>query len=71
MKVTTLLPDDLVHEVKDFAHGKNITDSLVIALSGWLSTQKLKALRERVKKNPLSFKKNFPAPEARNLNRQQ
>lgn len=69
MKVTALLPDDLVHEVRDITHGKNITDSLVIALSGWISAQKLKVLQEQVKKKSLSFKKDFSAQKARELNR--
>jgi hypothetical protein len=69
MKVTALIPDDLVHEVRAVAQGKNITDSLVIALSGWLSIQKLKMMQEQVKKTPLAFKRNFSAQNARELNR--
>jgi hypothetical protein len=69
MKVTALIPDDLIHEVKDFAHGKNITDSLVIALRDWISVQKLKNLKEHVRKHPLTFKKNFSSQKIRELNR--
>jgi hypothetical protein len=69
MKVTALIPDDLLHEVRDYTHGKNITDSLVIALSAWISAQKLKNLQEQVKKNPLTFRKNFSAQKVRGINR--
>jgi hypothetical protein len=42
MKVTVLLPDDLIKNVQELTHGKNITDSLLIALKEWSSVQKLK-----------------------------
>ena len=45
MKVTALIPDDLVNEVKEVASGKNLTESLIIALRDWLNIQKLKGLR--------------------------
>ena len=69
MKVTALIPDDLVDEVKDLARGKNLTDSLVIALRDWISVQKLKNLQKRVRKHPLTFKKNFSSQKIRELNR--
>ena len=70
MKVTALIPDDLVTEVRKLSSGKNITESLIIALKEWLSIQKLKGLHKRVKTNPLTFKKNYTATEIRKLNRQ-
>jgi hypothetical protein len=69
MKVTALIPDNLIHEVKDLTHGKNITDSLVIALRDWISVQKLKNLKERVHRHPLTFKRNFSGQQIRELNR--
>jgi len=70
MKVTALIPDDLVADVRELSSGKNITESLIIALKEWLSIQKLKKLREKVKKNPLSFQEGFSADSVRTLNRQ-
>jgi hypothetical protein len=70
MKVTALIPDDLINEVKDLAHGKNITESLIVALREWSSIQKLKLLREKVRKKPLSFKKSYSAQKVRKINRQ-
>ncbi len=69
MKVTALIPDDLVNEVKEAASGKNLTESLIIALREWLNIQKLRGLRQKVKKNPLKFSSNFSAGSIRNLNR--
>jgi hypothetical protein len=42
MKVTALIPDELVEEVKHLTQGKNITDSLTIALNEWVESQKTK-----------------------------
>lgn len=70
MKVTALIPDDLVNEVKDLAHGKNTTESLIIALREWSSLQKLKRLRERVRQHPLDFSEGYSAATARSLNRE-
>ena len=70
MKVTALIPDDLVADVRELSSGKNITESLIIALKEWLSIQKLKKLREKIKKNPISFQEGFSADSVRTLNRQ-
>ena len=70
MKVTALIPDDLINEIKDLAHGKNITESLLIALREWSSIQKLKKLNEKIGKKPLSFVKNYSAENIRNVNRE-
>ena len=69
MKVTALIPDDLVNEVKEVASGKNLTESLIIALREWLNIQKLRTLRQKVKKNPLKFTSGFSAGSVRDLNR--
>ncbi len=46
MKVTTLIPDDLIVEVKHYAGGKNLTESLISALKEWVSQRKIKELRK-------------------------
>jgi len=57
MKVTALIPDELVKEVRQFASGKNLSESLIIALKEWSSIQKLKALKKKSRKNLSSFQK--------------
>ena len=69
MKVTALIPDDIVLEVKLHAGGSSLTESLILALSEWLSLKKIKALNEEVKAEPLEFKDNFSAKGVRDLNR--
>ena len=69
MKVTALIPDELVNEVKHYSSGKNITDSLIIALQEWISLKKIIELNQKISNNPLEFRKNFSSEEVRELNR--
>lgn len=67
MKVTAILPDDLINEVKKLSHGKNITESLKIALNEWVKMRALKKLNDEVKLHPLEFE--YTADEIRSINR--
>lgn len=69
MKVTALIPDQLVNEVKKYSGGKNITDSLVIALGEWISLKKIKDLNSKIQDKPLEFNNNFNAKKLRSINR--
>jgi hypothetical protein len=68
MKVTAILPDELVSEVQKYSGGKNITDSLQKALSEWLKQAKIRDLNAKLHDTPLSFKDGFSAQNIRNLN---
>jgi hypothetical protein len=69
MKVTALIPDKLVQEVQGFAKGKNLTESLVKALSEWNQQQKIRDLNQSIHLHPLSFSKEFTAHRIRTINR--
>lgn len=69
MKVTALIPDEIVDEVKNYSGGKNITDAITIALKEWLKIQKIKNLNAKIKKNPLDFINDYSAEKVRNLSR--
>ena len=69
MKVTALIPDDLVSEIRHLSRGKNLTDSLILALDEWRSMHKLRMLSERIRKRPLAFKRNYSARSVRSLTR--
>ena len=68
MKVTAILPDELISDVQELSGGKNITDSLHKALAEWIKVAKLKKLNERIEKHPLEFKSGFSANKIRNIN---
>ena len=69
MKVTALIPDKLVDEVKHYSGGKNITESLIVALQEWISLKKIKELNQQIGNKPLDFVKDFSSEKIRKLNR--
>ena len=69
MKVTSILPDDLVLDVRRYSKGKNITDSLLIALREWLALRRVKELNKNVRANPLEFDPSYTAEDVRGVNR--
>ncbi|MGR3319753.1 MAG: DUF2191 domain-containing protein [Candidatus Anammoxibacter sp.] len=69
MKITALIPDNLIEEVRDYTKGKNITESLIKALSEWIQMQKIKKLNSAISQNPLKFRKEFSSEETRKINR--
>lgn len=70
MKVTALLPEDLIREVKRASGGRNITESIRIALEDYISRQRLKKSMQRVKEKPLRFMEDFTAEGIRVKNRE-
>ena len=69
MKITAIIPENLIEEVKKYSKGKNITDSLKIALSEWLEIKHITNLNEFIAKNPLEFADGISAKKIRALNR--
>jgi len=70
MKVTALLPDDIVQEVKKLSGGKNITDSILIALRDYIANQRIRKAIQKVKDKPLQFRDGFTADKIRSTNRE-
>ena len=68
MKVTAIIPDHLIEEVKEMSGAKNITESLIIALQEWTEMKQVKRLNAEIEKQPLSFQQNFDAHAVRETN---
>lgn len=66
MKLTALISDKLISEVMKVSKAKNITEALKIALSEYLSIQKLKASSKLIAAEPLEF--YYTADELRKNN---
>lgn len=43
MKLTALIPDNLIEKVREYTQGKDITEPLIKALAQWIQTQKASA----------------------------
>ena len=69
MKVTAIISDELIKEVKNLTKGKNITESITIALKEWLALKKVKELNQVISKEPLEFNVDFSAERARESSR--
>ena len=66
MKVTAIIPDEIVNDVQEYTKGKNITDSIIKALSDWLYIKRIQKLNNEVRKEPLQFADGFNAEIVRN-----
>ena len=68
MKVTAIIPDDIIRDVQSFTEGKNITDSLIKALNDWLYAKRIEKLNNELSKKPVRFNERFTADGIRKLN---
>jgi hypothetical protein len=68
VKVTVIIPDELVRDVQILSNTRNITDAVIIALKNYIALQKLKEMGEAIDERPLQF--SCSAEEIRDLNRQ-
>ncbi len=55
MKVTALIPEELVTEVRKHNEGKTLTQALIRALREWTAQQRLRQLNDQVSAEPLSL----------------
>ena len=69
MKITAIIPDRIVSDVRDLTKSKNLTESLIKALSEWISLKKINRMNLEIKKKPLRFNDDFSANSIRDLNR--
>jgi len=67
MKVTAIIPDEIIKDVKEFTKGKNITDSLIKALSDWLYQKRLEKLNQKLEDRPVDFTEGYNAESIRKL----
>jgi len=69
MRVTTIISDKLIEKVRYYTNGKNITESLEIALNEWLELKHIKELNQKIEKKSLKFIDGYSAEKVRKINR--
>ncbi len=69
MKVTAIIPDDLLRELRQQAPGKTLTESLILALRDWISLKNIQDLNRQVRTRPLRFKERLGARTLRQRSR--
>jgi hypothetical protein len=66
MKVTAIIEDALVNDVKEFTHSSTITEAITIALKDWIDIYNIKELNNQISQNPISIENGH---EIRKANR--
>lgn len=55
MKVTALLPDEMIREAMEFSETSTVTDALKTALAHYISIEKIKRASASIVSEPLEF----------------
>ena len=53
MKVTAIIADDLINNVKAYTHSSTITEAITIALKDWVDINNIKELNKKIARNPI------------------
>ena len=53
MKVTAILADDLVRNVKAYTRSSTVTEAITIALKDWVDIYNIKELNRQIKQTPI------------------
>jgi len=53
MKVTAIIDDNLVNNVKAYTRSSTVTEAITIALKDWLDMYKIKELNKSISENPI------------------
>jgi len=53
MKVTAIIADDLVNNVKAYTRSSTVTEAITIALKDWLDIYNIKELNKKILENPI------------------
>ena len=69
MKVTALIPDELIADIRQISGEKTLTDALILALGEWTALEKIKELNKKIAAQPLQFHEGYSAESIRKLNR--
>ena len=53
MKITAIIADDLVNDVKKYTHSSTVTEALTIVLKDWVDLYNVKELNKQIEQNPI------------------
>jgi Lhr-like helicase len=55
MKVTAIIADDLIKNVKAYTRSSTVTEAITIALKDWVDIHNIKELNNQIKQNPINI----------------
>ena len=53
MKVTAIIADDLISNVKRYTRSSTVTEAITIALKDWIDIYNIKELNKQIKQDPI------------------
>jgi len=53
MKVTAIIADRLINDVKAYSRSSTITEAITVALKDWLYIYNIKELNKKISQNPI------------------
>ena len=53
MKVTAIIADRLINDVKAYSRSSTITEAITVALKDWLELYNIKELNKKIIQNPI------------------
>ena len=53
MKVTAMIADDLISNVKQYTRSSTVTEAITIALKDWVDIYNIKELNKQIKQTPI------------------
>jgi len=56
MKVTAIISDELVNNVKAYTRSSTVTEAITIALKDWVNIHNIKELNKKIIENPINIK---------------
>jgi len=56
MKVTAIISDELINNVKAYTRSSTVTEAITIALKDWVDTNNIKELNKKIIENPIEIK---------------
>jgi hypothetical protein len=56
MKVTAIIADDLINDVKAYTQSSTVTEAITIALKDWLDIYNVKELNRKIAQKPVFLK---------------
>jgi hypothetical protein len=53
MKVTAIIADDLINDVKAYTQSSTVTEAITIALKDWIDIYNIKELNKKIVQKPI------------------
>jgi hypothetical protein len=56
MKVTAIIADDLIHNVKNYTQSSTVTGAITAALKDWIDMCEIRKLNKQILEEPVNIK---------------